>query len=482
MTSIPQNIKNNIKKIVKEVATNVFLNNLYDLSETLFSSFAPLVINKKIKNIMIEIYTKSINQIDLMFSESKYRKNNFYKSVKCTRTIVTLFGELQFNRYYYVDKNKKNGFYFIDELFNFEEYKTYDECTRAILIDHSVNTNINNTACKSNLLIHNFDEYLINNFDKLLPRQTIYNWINKWNLPKVEYDLFDDDSKNLYVMVDEKWIHEQLRLNLLSEEERKKRHYIMSKCFVTFTGATTKNNRTTLLNRHIFLTSSDKPWKIFMDEIYNVYNYENFENIHLLSDSGTWIISGSSELKLFKQNKVILNTCEFHVKQYINRMTRLKEKRKEITNSIYEEKDKEKFITLSDEIIENTNNKDKKIQYKNYILKHWKAILNMKDRIVKSSMESHISHCVASTFGSRPKGYSRKRIEKYLKLQEYKENGINIMDLYLKSHNKIDDNYVYNKTEISYSQFEHDTSILPTKSSNNPTSIILNNIAYSTSL
>ncbi len=480
MTIIPQNIKDEAINILQNVAENIFLNNLYDLTTTFFSPFSSILVNKKIKDIMIEIYTKAINQIDLMFAESDYRKNNFYKSTNCSRTIIKLFGELRFNRYYYVDKTKKNGFYFIDELFHFEEYKTYDECVRAILIDHSINTNINNTACKSNLLIHNFDDYLINNFNKLLPRQTIYNWINKWELPKVEYNLFDDDSKNLYVMVDEKWIHEQLRLATLSEEERGKRHFIMAKCFVTFTGATTKNNRTTLLNRHIFLTSSDKPWKNFVDEIYNIYNYENFENIYLLSDSGTWIISGSSELKLFKQNKITLNTCEFHVKQYINRMTRSEEKRKEIINAIYEKKDKKKFITLVDKIIEDANNKEKKVQYKNYILNHWEAILNMKDRIIKSSMESHISHCVASTFGSRPKGYSRKRIEKYLKLQEYKENGINIMDLYLKSYNKNNDNYVYNKMEVSYSQFEHNTSILPIKSSNNPISVILNNIAYNT--
>ena len=37
---------------------------------------------------------------------------------------------------------------------------------------------------------------------------------------------------------------------------------------------------------------------------------------------------------------------------------------------------------------------------------------------------------------SRPKVYSRKNIEKYIKLQEYKLNGINIMDLYLKSYDK----------------------------------------------
>ena len=49
-------------------------------------------------------------------------------------------------------------------------------------------------------------------------------------------------------------------------------------------------------------------------------------------------------------------------------------------------------------------------------------------------MESHISHLIASFFSSRPKGFSTKRIEQYLKLNDYKNNGINIFNLYMKSY------------------------------------------------
>jgi len=217
-------------------------------------------------------------------------------------------------------------------------------------------------------------------------------------------------------MADEKWIHEQIRLNELTDEDKKKKHFIMSKCFVTFTGAKTKGKRKKLINKHIFITTSNKPWKELMDEIYNIYDFENIQNIYLLSDAGSWILAGKSELKLYKNNTVILNTCEFHVKEYINRMIRDKEKRAQLVKTIYEDKNKEELIKLCDEIIENSQNKEKKTQYKNYFLNHWESILNMAQREIKSSMESHISHCVASHFGSRPKGYSRKRIEKYIKL------------------------------------------------------------------
>ena len=54
---------------------------------------------------------------------------------------------------------------------------------------------------------------------------------------------------------------------------------------------------------------------------------------------------------------------------------------------------------------------------------------------LQSSMESHISHLIASLFSSRPKGFSTKRIERYLKLNDYKHNGINIFKLYMQSYN-----------------------------------------------
>ena len=46
---------------------------------------------------------------------------------------------------------------------------------------------------------------------------------------------------------------------------------------------------------------------------------------------------------------------------------------------------------------------------------------------VRSSMESHISHNVAKYFSYEPKAYSKRRIQKLIKLQEYKANGINIL-------------------------------------------------------
>lgn len=274
-------------------------------------------------------------------------------------------------------------------------------------------------------------------------------------------------------MVDEKWIHKQDKFN------PNKKKWIMSKCFVTFTGIKRKGKRSRLTGRHIFITSSDKPWKEFMDEIHMIYNFEEINNINLLSDAGSWILSGSYELKLYSNNKVVINTCEFHVKQKINRSTTDKDLRITIANIIYEKEDKEEFIKEMDKLIESKTTdarKEKITEYKNYILRHWNGIINMKNSLCKSSMEAHIEHCIASSFSSVPKAYSENNIETYLKLQEIILNGISIFDYYLGTYNS-DDNYIYNnEKEVNYSMFEHSTSNLPGLYSNHSLSKALHSV------
>ena len=485
MNSITQELLNETQKIIKKCfftvcksILNPFLNNsVNDFSNTAYINFM-LNLNSNLNEVVIKTLQMAIPQIDEYFLNSNYRKLYFYKGSIHNRSITLLFGDLNYERIYYTDKNKKNGFYLIDELFNFEKNTTYDPLVRAIFIDNAVNTNANITSNKTNFILGDYKEYMKQNNFRNIPRQTVYRWIKKWNIPKVKYD-YVENIKELYVMVDEKWIHETIRLAELSEEERGKHHFIMSKCFVTFTDAEVKNNRSKLLNRHIFMTTSNKPWQQFVDSIYNIYNFEEIENIYLLSDSGSWILAGKGELKLFSINKITVNTCEFHVKEYIRRLTKSKEKRKILIKSIYEDENKKAFTKLAEEIVSKSRNKKYKTSLKNYILNHWKTIINMKSRKIKSSMESHISHCIANHFGSRPKGFSRKRIEKYIKLEEYKHNGINIMQLYLSSYNKNnDDNFVYNQNKVSFSIFEKDTSVLPTRSPNNPLSILFHNVAY----
>lgn len=121
----------------------------------------------------------------------------------------------------------------IDKLFGFEQYKTYSQLVRSLLIKEETNTNVNK-AC-NNSLIYNFnildslnDKSNINN----ITRQTVYNWIKQLIIPKVNYEAIEN-KETLYVMADEKWIHEQIRLNKLDlDEQEKKSYYVQVFCYI----------------------------------------------------------------------------------------------------------------------------------------------------------------------------------------------------------------------------------------------------------
>ena len=410
------------------------------------------------QNLMNEIsslfFSQLFEKLDKVFKNSSKRKENYnINKSNIKRTIVTIFGSITFYRTLYINKTTGEYYFYVDDVLGLEAYKNYDPIVRAILVQDSVATNPNHTSVYSPLFFLNLKNQLTNS----IPKQTIYKFKQETKIRKINYEEIET-NKTLYVMVDEKWIHEQDKNN------PNKKKWIMSKCFVTFTGIKIKGKRSRLIGRHVFITTSDKPWKEFMDEIYMIYNFEEINTINLLSDAGSWILSGASELKLYSNNKVTINTCEFHVKQKINRSTTDKELRLTIANIIYEKEDKEEFIKEMDKLIESKTTdarKQKVTEYKNYILNHWQGIINMKNSLCKSSMEAHIEHCIASSFSSVPKAYSKNNIETYLKLQEMVLNGISIFNYYLDTYNS-DDDYIFNsEKEVNYSMFEQSTSNVP---------------------
>ena len=433
--------------------------NLFILFQELINSFS------------CSFFQSFFEALDHQFKHSKERKDKYViNKSNIQRTIITIFGSITFQRTLY--QNKVTGEYYLDDLLGLEAYQNYDPLVRAILVQDSVLTNPNHSSQFSSLNALNLKESLLGSIS--IPKQTIYKFKQEAKIRTVCYNELPC-GKTLYVMVDEKWIHKQ------DKTEPNKKKWIMCKCFVSFTGIHRKGKRSRLLNRHIFITSSNTPWKDFMNEIDKIYDFEKLENINLLSDAGSWILSGASEMKLYSNNKITIHTCEFHVKQKINRSTTDKELRQTISDIIYEIEDKEAFIEEMDKLIESKTKETRKqkiTEYKNYILRHWKGILNMKHSLCKSSMEAHIEHCVASSFSSVPKAYSQNNMENYLKLQEMRLNGINLLNYYLNTYNS-DDDYIYNnEKEVNYSIFEHSTSNLPCLHSASNVSKALHGLAY----
>lgn len=458
MSSITQIYSLEFKNLLKNKLFTV----IHDLTDKLIDNIISTQNDKFIKilsdleddtkKIVLTIFKETIEFFDDKFRNSKERKKFYHINIlKDHRSIQTIFGELEFYRTYYETKDRKTHFYFIDELLGLDPYARYDANVKASSIDLAIKTN---QKLAGELIMAKNNSITSKTLDTI-PRQTINRWIKNWMIPIIKYNPIKIEGDTLYIMGDEKWIHEQIYKR--NEEDKGKPKHIMSKVFVCFSGIEQKHSRRELKNRFVFITSSNTTWADFLEQIAQIYDFEKIVKIVFLSDAGKWLVSGAPDLKLYKHNQVIMCLCEFHVRQKVNRITTNKDYR-ELLNSFINHNSKKEFKALMNLIKENNPRRlDKLVEYEKYILSNWKKIHNMFESECKSSMESHISHYIAGYFSSRPKAYSRNNIESLLKLQEAKINGIDIKSLYLKSYRNTEVK-TYTEKELNFSIFEKSSS------------------------
>lgn len=461
MSSIAQIYSLEFKNLLKERLSYF----IHDISDNLIQNilspndtkYIKLLsdLEKNIKILILDILKDLISFFNNKFINSKERKELYHINVRNDhRSIVTTIGTLDFYRTYFESKDRKEHFYFIDQLLGIDSYARYDCNTKANVISLSTKTNQKLAGELTLLNYHSLSSSTLN----IIPRQTINRWIKQWKVPMIKYNPISIDGDTLYIMADEKWIHEQIYNRPLEDLDKHK--FIMSKEFVCFSGIEQKGKRRTLKDRFIFITSSTSTWNDFLDIVTQIYDFEKLNKIVFLSDAGKWLINGAPDLKMFPHNKIIMCLCEFHVRQKVNRITTNQEYRDKLNKAIDDDKKKE-FISLILEIKELKKDNPKRLEkleeYEKYILNHWKKIKNMAASPCKSSMESHISHYIAGYFSSRPKAFSRNTIENYLKLQEAKINDIDIKTLFLKSY-KNDSVVTYNQKELDFSIFDNSSS------------------------
>lgn len=444
-------LKNNLKNVINtnvDTLVNNFINNIFTNSQDKYVNFM-CTFDEFRKNMIIGIIKETIETFDEEYKNSKDRKDKYYvNKSNVDRTIMTMFGELTYRRTYYQSKNDNSYCFLIDNCIGIPKYEKYDPMIKAYTINNAFKTSQKTSSEIMSQHLSSFASILNSNPDIEIPRQSIHNWINSWNVPDIEYP--ERDTPNcLYIMVDEKYIGCQ---DLTND--------IMVKAFVSFESVETKGKRRILKNRLVYKTYSKTPWNEYCDFLYKIYDCEQLENIYLMSDGGNWIKTGISELKMSKKQKIKRLLCEFHYKQAINRITTNPEER-EILNIFFVDNNKKEFLTTKDEMLLKYPDRTDKINRNyDYISNNYKAIKDMIEHEIGSSMEAHISHLVAYLFSSRPKGYSSFKINQYLKISNYMQNGINLINCYLKSCNTTS-TQTFNVNTLSFSLFENITGCLP---------------------
>lgn len=442
MNIILQNYNNLINNLIKEYFSikiekviknfNAYsINNYIDLLSSLDTSMNDFICTS-LKYILEEI--------DRCYCHSLERKRKYHIKYKTKRTILTIFGEITYYRYFYKSKLNGSCFCYVDRFLGLKKYDYFDPYIKAEVLDFVSENNYSKTANHINSLIAN----RINTSDKtsFMSRQTVRNIIlnSLFSKPKIKHL---KSVESLYIIADEKWIPTQ-------NNNRKK---VMQKSIVIFDGFIKHGKRKKLNNKMTFSGRSESFVYEAIDYIEKAYDTSKIKYIFMLGDGASWIKNLKYYFNYNPNTIIIQGLDKFHFKQCLWKIL----PDKDVYNTLNEyiiSNNFEDFDRLTDEISDlYPTRKDKIDEYKSYIYNNWNNILNLYKYDLSCPMESQISHTFAEYFTSRPKAYNKNTINKLIKLRLLKKNNYNIKYLYLNNINS-NEEIDLNKNTIDFSIFD----------------------------
>ena len=414
-------IINNFFEIIKESKSKLTTDNQVFNYITILDT-----LDSKICDIALKSLKTIIESIDRGYKNSPERKHKYYIKARCKRTIMTIFGEITYNKTIYSNKYNEGSYCFIDEYLGLKKYDYFDPYIKATIIEYAANNSSPKVAKILNDMIGK--RIKLNESYPFISRQTIRNIILKSKLSNPEIKELETKD-DLYIMADEKWVHTQ---NNNNED-------VMVKEIVVFDGREEKKKKTKLLNKYSFTSFNNNDFlNECLDYLYFVYDMDKIKNIYVMGDGAAWIRKLTAHFKVNSQTNVTFNLDKFHFKQAIHHLF-INESLEKIAVSYILNNNKKDFKELCEEIIKENPHRTETIETKKeYILNNWNYINNLYKNKLKCPMESQISHTLADLLASRPKAYSIKTLKKILKIRLLYKNNHNLKQLYLNNYNKKD--------------------------------------------
>ena len=433
MTIVSQNYNNMIKNLIineiSKVTTNIKLNSINNVFNyiNMIKSFDE-IINKSII-LSLKSY---LEKLDYDYTISSERKSKYHIKDYCSRTILTIFGQITFKRHFFKSKINGKSFCYIDRQLGLKKYDYFDPYIKSLVIQKSSEDSISNACKQINEIIAN--RVHLNNKFAFLSRQAARNIILN-SLLSNEEDKQLDTPEEIYIIADEKWISTQKKSDGSKHKKNDHDKKVMVKSIVVFDGYKYTSKRRYLTNKKVFASYDENIIDQSLDYINNVYDVNNIKRVFVMGDGAKWIKALSPYYKFTSNTKVYYCLDKFHFKQSLHHLA-MSNKYEEYLLKYILENNKEAFNTLVNFIKANNQKREDIINKKyDYIMNNWKDIQRLYKYKMSCPMESQISHNIAALTSSRPKGYSHKMLKIILNLRLKYINKQNLKKLYLNNFN-----------------------------------------------
>ena len=342
-----------------------------------------------------------LENIDEILFEDKRRKQEYETKDLRKRTIITDYGNIEYCRRYYRNKQTKEYIYLTDEKMGIEKNERIMKDVQSKIIEFAHDISYS----KSGKRVVGSEE---------ISPTTVMHKVRQEKL-KVETLEEKKTIKRLYIEADEDHVSE--RGNKIG----------MPKLIYVHEGNYKKGNRNILKNVHYIGClgkNSEELWLEVAEYIDKKYNTREIEKIYIGGDGAGWIKEG---LNWIEKSEFVLD--KFHLLKYINQATvEYPEYRSKLWYNI-NIFDPVSVESIFKEIIEKTEDekrKEKVINSYKYVMNQWDGIeiYETDGKYLKGcSAEGHISHVYADRMSSRPRTWSDDGIDKMSRLRTFVSNG-----------------------------------------------------------
>lgn len=351
-----------------------------------------------------------LETVDKILFENQRRKQEYETKDIRKRTIITEYGNIEYTRRYYRNKQTKEYVYLADEKLGIEKNERISKDVESKIIElaHDISYS---KAGKSAIR------------EEIISPTTVMKKLRKEEL-RVETQEEKKQVKRLYIEADEDHV---------SERGKK---IGMPKLIYVHEGNYTKGNRHILKNVHYIGSlgkNSEELWLEVAEYIDKKYDVKRIERVYIGGDGARWIKEG---LNWIEKSKFVLD--KFHLLKYVNQATiELPQYRSKIwyNINIYD-------IVSLENIFKEIKEKTTEEKHKEKVKESWKYIKNQWDGIeiyeeegkyLKGcSAEGHISHVYADRMSSRPRTWCDDGIEKMSRLRVFVSNGGKIYEELIK--------------------------------------------------
>ena len=366
----------------------------------------------------------NITKFALEFAEEKIfelaERRKLFKSLeKDERKIVTKFGEISFKRRYYLDVEKNERVYLLDEYFKLAPNERLLENVEVSLIEEAIESSYEKAGESAA-------------YKTKISKQTVMNKLSELNIT-VDTERTNKAKKvvdYIYCIADEDHVH--LQKGGIEEP----------RLVIVYDSILSNGKRVELCNKKhfggVYRGEIDALWEEVLTYLNDSYDLNKVKKIYILGDGANWIKTG---LEWIPNSVNVLD--RYHLSKAINGIVgnETKETKKEkqlykrrIYKSLgelnFEETQDIVYEILAEEMEESTRNR--KLKLLNYILNNRESIANLyihSENLHGCSAEGHVSHLYSARLSSRPLGWKSITVNNISKLRLLKADKVEIKQI-----------------------------------------------------